>query len=200
MRPRTPAFAILVLLAGPAVAAAGPIDFSYTATGKADQAPARLYPGPVAFSLVAGGNVRLPPAGGSVEIGTVEFGPSPGPLADDTYTAWTHFDVSVAVTDQATGQSVTLALPGSAVDVWDYRSWDGRWTNPLHRLDLGGGFGGNTTSADIGFIRYTLSVRPEDDHQVGVYTLTATATNPEPGTLALALLALVPLGLRRARR
>jgi hypothetical protein len=156
--------------------------------------------GPVTFALDPRGNVQFPAHGGSVEIGTVAFRPAPGPQAADSYTAWTTFEVRVSVTDQATGQTVALVLPGGAVDDWTYRAWDGRWLNTVHRLDLGDGFGGNTTAADIGFVRYTLSVRPEDDHRVGVYTLTATATNPEPGTLALALLALAPLGLRRAWR
>lgn len=202
MRLRTPAFAFLVVLAGPALCAAGPIDFSYAVTGGMVAAPDGYTPGPVRFTLDAGGNVQFPASGGSIAIGRVEFDSSPGPQAADTYTAYTRFEVAVRVTEQTTGRSATLSLAGGAVDDWVYRAWDGRWLNTAHKLDLGDPFAGGTaaTSARLGHGLYTLSVRPEDDGRVGVYTLTATAHNPEPGTLALGLLALAPLGLRRVWR
>lgn len=205
MGSRCPLFAVLALslsltLATPA--AAGPIDFSYRVYGEITGPGSVLDPGPVTFSLDPGGNISWQGRGGSLELGSVRFGSAPGPQAADSYTAGTNFRVSAVVTDQMTGQSVALSLPGGAVDEWTFRSWDGRWANSFHRLDLGDWYPGGVseTSAVIGHARYTLAVHPQDDGQAGVYTLTATVTNPEPGTLALGLIALAPLGLRAVRR
>jgi hypothetical protein len=201
MRLRNLTFALFALLAVPAGALAGPIDFRYTATHRPYPFPGPYSPGELHFSLTPEGNVSRP-AGGSVELGAVELGLSPGPVAPTSYTAYSDFDVSVTVIDAVTGQSGVLTLTDTAVDWWDYRAWDGRWLNTYHHLAFGDVFADNTdsTSAVIGHTRYTLSVRPENDNQVGVYTLSATVANPEPGTLALAALGLVPLGLRRLRR
>lgn len=190
------------LLGLPAPSGAGPIDFSYHTTRNVFTHPSRYDPGPLDFALDAGGNVGWTERGGSIELGAVRLGASPGPRAADSYTAYADFEVAVAVTDQMTGESIDLVLRGAAVDMWDYRAWDGRWTNSYHRLDLGDSFAGNAaeTSAVLGLVRYTLAVRPADDHQTGAYTLAATVTNPEPGALALALTALAPLAARVTRR
>src|SRR5262245_41558689 len=159
MRPRRhlcALFALFTLFALPATATAGPINFSYHATGSVFLFPGQLDPGPVNLFLDAGGNVNWHERGGRIELGSVRFGTSPGPQGTDSYTASTPFEVSVVVTDQLTGESATLVLPGGALDMWDYRSWDGRWTNPLHRLELGDSFAGNAaeTSAVLGLVEY----------------------------------------------
>jgi hypothetical protein len=202
MRSRHVIPVLFALLALPAVASAGPIDISYHTSWDVFMHPEARDPGPLDFALDAGGNVSWPTRHGLVELGTVRFGHSPGPQADDSYTAHTPFEVRVVVTDQLTAESVELVLPGAAIDAWDRRAWDGRWMNSSHRLDLGDSFAGNSAwvSAEIGHTRYTLAVAPEDDHQTAAYTLTATVHNPEPGTLLLAALGLAPLALRAARR
>jgi hypothetical protein len=202
MRSRLNTLVLFALLALPTVASAGPIDISYRAHWNVLAGPGQHDPGPLEFSLDAGGNVSWTEQSGSLALGSVRFGHSPGPQNADSYTAHTSFEVTVVVTDQLTGESVDLILPGAALDMWDYREWDGLWRNSDHRLELGDSFSGNSArvSAEIGHTRFTLDVQAEDDHQTGAYTLTATAHNPEPGTLALAALGLAPLALRAVRR
>ncbi len=201
MSARRFAFVLALSFGLSAVSSAGPIAFTYTATGYVTPPPGAVpfySPGDVTFALAPPGA-----ASGSnpVELGTVTFGPTPGPLAPDTYTAYMPFVVSVVVSDSA-GRVAALDLAGGATDDWVYRSWDGRWLNDSHRLELGDSYHENAsdTSTILGDTRYTLAVRPENDAQAGVYTLTATALTPEPGTFALAALGLVPLALRRFRR
>lgn len=195
------AFVLVAALGLPGWASAGPIAFTYTATGDVYLYPGQWVPGDVWFSFPQHGDARRAASAGPVELGAVTFGPSPGPQAPDTYTAYLPFVVSVTVTDAA-GRSAALDLAGGALDEWTYRSWDGRWLNSSHRLDLGDSFHGNAseTSAVLGDARYTLAVRPENDGQVGVYTLSATALTPEPGGFALAALGLASLGVRYRRR
>ena len=202
MPSRLTLFALFALLAQPAVTSAGPIHLSYSTHWNMTDNPGGYHPGPLEFTLDSGGNVSWPGRSGSVTLGAVRLGHSPGPQAAGSYTAFAAFEVKVIVTDQMTGESVDLVLPGAAIDAWDYREWDGRWLNSSRRLELGDSFSGNASeaSAAIGHTRYTLAVTPEDDHQTGVYTLTATVTNPEPGTLVMAALGLAPLALRRRRR
>jgi hypothetical protein len=195
MRVRPSVFALVALLGWPAAGHAGPIDFSYSASGVVTPPPDGLYPGAVTFLLDGGGNVNCPPGGGTIELGAVNFGAAPGPQDADSYTAFTTFRVSVVVSDQHTGESATLDLNGDAVDMWDYRSWDGRWTNSFHKLEFG-----DSVEAVVGLARYTLSVRAENHGQTGVYSLSVVSTAPEPATLALAAIALAPLGLRRLCR
>jgi hypothetical protein len=192
------------LLAFPALAHAGPIEFTYAAYGGVSLPPGAVpwySPGDVTFSLTPEGDVRWPATGGSLELGAVQFGRSPGPLAPDTYTTSLGFNVSVVVTDAATGRHAVLALVGDALDDWIRRPFDGLWLNDFHRLEFDDPFGSNAAlgRAVIGDARYELSVRPENDNTVGVYTLSATAVTPEPGTFALAAFGLAPLGLRRLR-
>ena len=192
---RIPLFACLALIALPAVATAGFIDFRYAAAVRPYSFPGPYSPGDLQFSLSPEWILGLPAPRGSVELGAVALGPSPGPLAPGSYTAYTDFDVVVTVTDGATGQAGVLVLTDTAVDWWDYRGWDGRWMNTYHHLAFGDVFADNTdsTSLLIGRTRYTLSVRPEEGNQAGVYTLSAVVENPEPGTLALAALGLAPV-------
>jgi hypothetical protein len=204
MHLRRLAVASFALLVFPAVAPAGPIEFTYAAYGGVSLPPGAVpwySPGDVTFSLTPEGNVRWPATGGSIELGAVRFGPSPGPLAPDSYFTNLGFNVSVVVNDAASGRHAILALIGDALDDWIYRSWDGQWINDLHRLELDR-FGASTGlgRAVIGDTRYELSVRPENDNTAGVYTLSAYPTTPEPGTFALAAIGLAPLGARLLRR
>ena len=201
MSARRFAFVLALSFGLPAAASAGPIASTYTANGFTIPPPGATpfySPGDLTFALTPSGTVS---GSNPIEIGSVTLGPTPGPLASDTYDAFLSFTVSVVVTDSA-GRVGALDLAGGAIDQWLYRSWDGRWTNDYHQLDLGDSYHQDSSevSTILGNTRYTLAVRPANDAQVGVYTLTATALTPEPGTFALAALGFVPLALRRFRR
>jgi hypothetical protein len=202
MRMQRLAFVTFALLALPALATAGPITFNYTTTSSAT--PSGSYdPGALTFALTPEGSASFDvTTGGSLELGSVQFGPSPGPEPFRTDRAGVLFNVSVTVTDGMSGQTGTLTLPGDAVDEWFLREWDGRFTNDYHRLLYGDLLGQERawTEATIGNTRYTLSVHTENDNQVGVYELSAAYGTPEPTTFALAAIGLVPLGARVLRR
>ena len=201
MRLRNVVLVLLALAAGPAACSAGPIAFGYTTTHTVDPSSTAFSPGEVAFNFDQGTASQLWDGTGSVELGSVQLGRSPGPQGTDTYTAYTNFAVSVVVTDPA-GRSATLSLYGGAVDDWTYRSWDGRWMNDWHWLTFSDSLAANfnSTTTILDGTRYTLAVRPDADNQIGVYTLTAAAATPEPATFALAALGLAPLALRLRRR
>jgi hypothetical protein len=198
------AFALLALFSLPAVSLAGLISFNYTATGTAIAPPGGLpySPGDITFSLTSEGHVPLTEPLASFELGSVQLGLSPGPLASDTYFTHRDITVSVTVTDFVNGGSAVLELHAAAIDDWIYRSWDGQWFHVSQRIEFGPWDQGNrdSTSVSIADTRYELSVRPENDNTVGVYTLSAYPTTPEPGTFVLAALGLAPLGARFLRR
>src|SRR5262245_23531878 len=136
MRLRT-AFTLLGLLSLPAVAAAGPIGYDYRITTVLNQGTPS--PGPLVLGLDYEGHVP-PPADGPAPLGIINFGSSPAPQLPDSYTAFTSFNVFVRVTDRSSGRVGTLRIDGDAIDMWDYRAWDGRWTNSYHVLQLGDAF------------------------------------------------------------
>jgi hypothetical protein len=202
MHPKKIALVLFALLAVPAVACAGPITFNYTTTTSTTQFGS-YDPGPLMFSLSPEGSASFPvTTGGSLELGSVEFGPSHMPPSFQTDRAAVSFDVSVTITDGMSGQTGTLTLNGGGVDEWFLREWDGRYTNDFHNLEFGELFGldRDWTQATIGNTRYTFSVHTVNDDQAAVYELSAAYATPEPGTFALAAVGLVPLGARLVRR
>src|SRR5262249_8026706 len=105
--------AVAVATCLPAASPAEQIGFSYAVTtttqqtGGYDPGPLTMTFDPAAGSVTAG-------AGPSV-IGSVHFGPSPGPLANhSSYRTQAEFTVEVTVFDPASGQSGTLLATGRA--------------------------------------------------------------------------------------
>jgi hypothetical protein len=213
-------FAAFAALALPPVATAGPIEFDYTATVN------RFYLLPLvsipssslSFDLTPEGNVSLPASGGSVELGTVRLTPGPVPPYSLIYpferptgptSASMQFAVFVTVTD-AQGRSTELPIYSSTEERWVPGPGAGEWV-PVHsaiRYGMALYFGDNAPpyygenvnswATVLGPTRYTLTARGAEDDLVGVYTLSAApVATPEPGTLALAALGLLPLALRR---
>ena len=125
-------------------------------------------------------------------------------VADDT-----RFAVNVMFTDTATGASDTITVTGTARSEWMKR-WDGRVDPEQARVTFDPG----TWTATVGGTTFAITTRDEhtpryDPGQgngriTGGLQLTATpvtAQTPEPGTLALAAVGLLPVvGLYRRRK
>jgi len=193
--------ALLTLLLAPALAAAGPIGVNVLlASQMVEPNPS---PGKLTLPTGQPGDLLLTP-GGEVTIGSIRFDDQRSPQSDGSYVAATEFSVFVKLTDLASGQTGTLRVDGNAVDQWDFRDWDGRWTNPYHNLEVGDYWNGvpYTTGVVLGGHDYVLRVDRKDRGTAADFVLSAGAAPhaPEPGTLLLGALALVPAGLRALRR
>jgi hypothetical protein len=191
-------FALFVL---PALAAAGPIQVN------AQLASQMVVPDPppglLTVPTVQPGDLVLNP-GGEVLLGTIQFDTQPRALKADGYTATSPFSVFVRLTDTASRQTTTLRVDGDAVDEWTLRRSDGTWTNSFHALVFGD-HGANTPfaiPAPLGGNDYTLRVNPRNGGTMADLILSVGPASgvPEPATLVLAGLALVPVGLRALRR
>ncbi|WP_439620793.1 PEP-CTERM sorting domain-containing protein [Gemmata sp.] len=192
-------FALLVvaLVLAPRAASAGPIEWGYTA----DVVYAQDYGSKFTVTLAPGDTV-------SAEYGDTSYAPlfsstgtsRPGPGSYETSYS---FDITVRLTDAASGQSAVLAFGGWYSAMWSYQAdtdeldwdyeqsgfgdfWDGRevvlGTTRYVVRAYGGGSGQ--------FPNGELAVRAE---------LVPTTAAPEPGTLALAGIGL-GAALLRARR
>jgi hypothetical protein len=208
MHPRKILFVLLALLALPAAASAGPIEFDYS-TGNIkiySDAPELAMtlqpyqpPGPVyTFDSAVGQPVTLPAVSAVPQV-------LPAPAARDIHpdgtTHWNNegfFGVDVSLTDVASGESATLHF-GGAAHMYNNYSTTGGWTGityfwfqDVKSVTLGGNdytiWGANMFSEGPASVNIWVGDNPP---------LHAT---PEPGTLALAALGLAPLGLRRLRR
>ena len=193
-------FVVLSLVIGcglPAPALAGPIAFNVSVATQ--QTPGTPPPGLLELAFDTQGNLQLAP-GGSVELGFARFGLPGGPQALAGYASATLFRVEVSVTDAASGRSGTLRVDGQAVDRWDHREWDGRWTNPYHNIEVGEYWLREPffAAATLGGHEYLLRVDTTEDGAAAVFSL--TVSNPEPTSLLLGAIALVPLGLRALRQ
>ncbi|WP_439628516.1 hypothetical protein [Gemmata sp.] len=195
--------ALLAMIGGPATAAAGPIAFSVSVATQ--QTPGAPSPGPLELAFDTQGNLQLAP-GGSVELGFARFGLPGGPQAVAGYDSSTLFSVSVTVTDTASGRAGALRVDGQAVDRWDHREWDGRWTNPYHNIEVGDYWLREPFFArtNLGAHEYVLRVETTEDGAAAVFSLSVaprvTVANPEPASLLLGAIALLPLGLRALRQ
>ena len=196
---------LLGLVMASAVAQAGPIQFHYAMTRT--QEAGTPSPGAVALNLLSGGDVQINEFGGSFTIGWVTLGDSPGPFATgqtESYSAFSSFSFTANIQDSS-GLTGSVTMYGGALDSWDYRDWDGRWMNSVHRLDLGDPASGNifTSTTLIGENLYYLRaiVRDEGTRAEILFGVVPDPDGaPEPATLALAAIALLPVGARAARR
>jgi hypothetical protein len=203
MRVRFVALSLSIALAAPATAVAGPIAFNVSVATQ--QTPGDPSPGPLELAFDTQGNLQLAP-GGSVELGFARFGFADGPQAAASYASGTQFGIFVTVTDAASGQSDTLRVYGAAGDQWDLREWDGRWTNPYHNIEIGDYWLRKPffASATLGGHDYVLRVDTDESGTAADFALSVdpgtTVANPEPASLLLGAMALLPLGLRALRQ
>jgi hypothetical protein len=194
--------AVLVAVFGlPAAAFAGPVQVNVLLASQMvvpDPSPGTLH-----LPTAQPGNLVLDP-GGEVLLGTARFDFQAHAQAADSYTAETPFSVFVKVTDGASGQTQTLRVDGIASDRWNYRDWDGQWTNPYHNLEIGDFLSNKayTAHAVLGGNDYALRVERKDNGTSADFVLSVGPASgvPEPATLLLAGVALVPVGLRALRR
>lgn len=161
-------------------------------------------PGTLTLPTDQPGDLVLDP-GGQVLLGTVRLAAQDRVPANPPYTAETPFSVFVKVTDSASGQNTTFRVDGTAVDIW-LAGRDGPPVNAQHQLDLtaGGWTDQNpyTQQTVLGANAYTLRVDWKENGTAADFVLsvgTASAV-PEPATLLLAGVALLPVGLRALRR
>lgn len=193
-------FVVLSLVVGcgfPAPATAGPIALNLSVA--AHQTPGAPSPGVLELTFDTQGHLLLAPHTRH-ELGFARFGFPGGPQGLASYDASTLFHVEVRVTDAASGQTGTLRVDGQAVDRWDRREWDGRWTNPYHRIEVGDYWLREpfVTRTTLGGHEYTLRVDTTEDGAAAVFSL--TVSNPEPASLLLGAIALLPLGLRALKQ
>ncbi len=209
MHPRRIALALTALLATAAGATAGPIAFNYAAgnlTTSAD-APAlgialMPYPAPgVGFAFEPGRGVP-------VTVPVVVAEPTRIPIPDpihihpDGTTHWNndgYFGVDVTLTDVASGEAAVLRFNGRA-HMYNNYTTTGGWTGTTYFWFQ------DRAAVTLGGNRYTVWGANHFDGgtqasvQVWVGDNPPLVAAPEPGTLALAALGLVPLTYRRLRR
>jgi len=203
------ALGLCALFCLPALASAGPIEFTLgagdlTTSAYAPQLGMALVPiappgpvytaeldstAPVTLGVVAYEPTRIP-------------APAPIDLHPDGTTHWNndgYFTVDVSLTDVASGQTATLTRGGRAHMYSNYSTgagWTGStvfWFTDYQQVTLGG-----NTYTIWGANQFT-----EGGGQAAVNMWVGSGApipTPEPGTLALAAVGLVPLGLRRVRR
>jgi hypothetical protein len=205
MRMWRPIFTMFALFSSPAVSVAGPIDFNLVITS--ESTPGVPSPGPLDIAVNQQGNLQLMP-GGSMSLGTVHYGSMMSPQAAASYTTDTQFSVFVKVTDTASGESDTLKVYGAAVDWWDLREWDGRWSNSYHNLEIGDHWTNTPLIVDtvLGGRDYILTVTTDRAGSVADFVLSVdgapgqVATTPEPASFLLGAIALLPIGAGALRR
>jgi hypothetical protein len=201
-------FVLLALLALPAAASAGPIEFRLT-TGNITTSPwapalaLTLQPfqppgAAFAFDPVADTPVTLPAVSAVPELIPT---PAPIDIHPDGTTHWNNegfFGVDVSLTDVASGESATFHFGGAAHMYNNYSTSDGWrgityfWFQDVKYVTLGGNdytiWGANMYSEGPASVNVWVGDNPPFH------------ATPEPGTLALAALGLAPFGLRRLRR
>ncbi len=205
MRVWLPIFSLLALFGAPSISFAGPIDFNLVITS--ESTPGVPSPGPLDIAVNQQGNLQLIP-GGSMSLGAVHYGTLLSPQADTSYATNTQFSVFVKVTDTASGESDTLKVYGAAVDWWDLRDWDGRWSNTYHNLEIGDHWTNTPFTADtvLGGRDYVLTVTTDPAGSVAEFVLSVNpgsdpvAATPEPAGFLLGAIALLPIGARALRR
>jgi hypothetical protein len=211
MRVRKLTFTMLALLSLPAVAPAGLIEFNLTPgnltfanpSPGADATLVPIQPPAPAYGFD-------PATGAPAHVGILDFAPRWLPDSPAWSTALpngnVHWDVNgyyglpLTLTDSASGQSATFTFYGQAHMMADYSpatGWTGSATfssKDWHQARLGGNlytvWGTDATAPGPAAV----------DVWVGNGVPPAPQYTPEPGTLALAALGLVPLALRRLRR
>lgn len=209
MHLRKIAFTLFGLIALPAVAGAGPIEFGY-ASGNI-----RIYsdapelgmtlqgfapPGPVfTFDPAVQTPITLPAVSA---VPLLLPTPAARDIHPDGTTHWNndgYFGVDVSLLDYASGESATLYLTGRAHMYNSYSTangWTGTtyfWFQDVQQVTLGGNlftvWGANHFD---GGSAASVNIWVGDDPPISM--------TPEPGTFALVGLGLVPIGFRSVRR
>ena len=210
MRVRGFAFVLFGLLGAPALGTAGPIEFQLAPTGLQVQPgtpaiSAALYP------LLPPGTCHTfdPATGAPAVVPLVGYDPTrlaqPAPIDvhSDGTTHWNndgYFRVDYCLTDAASGESAEFSAWGRAhmYNVYGNGQWSGTtyfWFGGVQQVTLGGN---DYTIWGPGSQGLYTTELPALSVWVGANP-PATLT-PEPGTFALMVLGLAPLGLRRLRR
>lgn len=206
MSKRSSAFVLFALLAWPAVSSAGPIEFKLSPT-------LTVSPGAPALDMTLVPSVPPPTytfdpeAGTAINVSLVDYDPTRLPQPDpihvheDGTTHWNnegYFNVDVSVLDIASGESAQIHFGGRAHNYNTYSTsngWGGTtyfWFQGYARVTLGGNeytiWGAN--QYEPGSAAVNVWVGPDAPF----------SNTPEPGTLLLGAIALVPIGLGRLRR
>lgn len=204
-------FALLAMFGFPAVTFAGPIEFRYSVSNFETFQETR----PEASMVLVPNTLQAPSAiytfdsalNVPVNLAAVGYVPSNLPTPDPIHihpngtTHWnfeSYFRVDVTITDVASGESATVELGGRA-HIYNHYSvvngWTGEtffWFKDARQFTLGDNdytiWGNNDYSNDPATVNVWVGPNPP------------VHLSPEPGTLALAALGVVPLGLRRLRR
>lgn len=207
MSVRLSALSFCALLCVPALASAGPIQFTLgtgnlTTSSYAPQLGMALTPAQTAGQVFSADLDSTKP----LTLGVVAYEPGristpdPRDVHPDGTTHWNndgYFGIDVTLTDAASGEVAVLHFEGRAHMYSQYSTsdgWTGRtdfWFMDQQSVTLGGNLytvrGGNWYSSN----------QAEVNVWVGAG---APVTTPEPQTLALAALGLAPFGLRHLRR
>jgi hypothetical protein len=209
MRSRHTIPVLFALLAIPAVASAGPIQF--------DLVPTNLYVAPGSPAIAGALELQLSPGpthtfdladGVPARVGVVQYNPSrlgqPAPIDihPDGTTHWNndgYFRVDMRLTDSASGAYADFSLWGRAHMYNQYA--DGQWGGTTY---FWFGNWGNARSFTLGGNEYSLWGQERyTDEQPAVSVWVGPDSPgphaPEPGTLLLAALGLAPLALRAWR-
>jgi len=179
------------------LAHAGPIQFGYATT--AALSPGSPSPSSVKLEFLSGGTPYFSEYGGSFTIGWVRLNHPNEATRSDVPDDFSDFHITVAIDDQE-GHTGVLTLNGS-----DGKWEDGSPENNAHRLDFGepDDVIRITTTNRLGDNLYSLTASLKDEGTVAEILLGVRPdpiTTPEPGTLALAAISLLPLGARSIRR
>lgn len=195
------------LLVLPAAAAAGPIWFSVRTESSATP-DANGGAGNLTITSGQQGRIGLDPGvNSSADIADLTLSPR-APAHPDwefgeshTFAGDTRYSISIELTDEASGESGTVHVTGSAHSDWLWR-YDGRVTPDIAWL---GYDVPQHQTLTLGANRYTVTTTddssPLGDDAHGSISLSVTSLNatPEPGSLALGGLGLAVAGIARRR-
>jgi hypothetical protein len=207
------AFALLVVFGAPAAASAEPIEFTLTPTGFVvfpDPYPGQTLLTSGLFSTFEAGAFTVDPDTGLAAMTgpLVDFDqsrlptPRPEDLNPEGASIWRdkgNFRLDYTLTDVGTGATMDLSIWGRAHGEATYSNGEWMYGNVTYWFGNGGGY------FDIGGKEYVIWGQQQFTGERPVMSVWVGEDPPfpwvpEPGTFALAVLGLTPLGLRRLRR
>ncbi|VTR96285.1 : VPEP [Gemmata massiliana] len=194
------ACAALAVVLLPHIAAAGPIQWSYSTEVVYD----RDYGSNFAVALAPDGAVSTVPGERDyVWLFNSTGNPRPAP---GEYEARYGFTIAVTITDAASQEAATVNFWGGYASMWFYQPEDANNPGAWRWEYESSSFGSPSESQEVtlGRNRYTLrgqgggnGMFPFGEMSVDISPVAGT---PEPGTLAIAGLGLTAVGVLRARR